>query len=97
MLVQKYKDMLSGKSVIRQLSEFATARGQEIGYENVFDYSLGNPSVPVPREFTDRMIHMLATKEPLELHGYSPKNPGFWQIIADISPAVNPISRRRCA
>ena len=47
MLVQKYKDMLSGKSVIRQLSEFASARGRQIGYENVFDYSLGNPSVPV--------------------------------------------------
>lgn len=72
MLVQKYKEMLSGKSVIRQLSEFATARGKEIGYENVFDYSLGNPSVPVPKEFTDRMIHMLATREPSELHGYSP-------------------------
>ncbi len=72
MIVQKYKDMLSGKSVIRQLSEFATARGAEIGYENVFDYSLGNPSVPVPREFTDRMIHMLATQEPNVLHGYSP-------------------------
>ena len=72
MLVQKYKDMLSQKSVIRQLSEFATARGQEIGYENVFDYSLGNPSVPVPQAFTDRMIQMLATKNPMELHGYSP-------------------------
>ncbi len=72
MLVQKYKDMLSGKSVIRQLSEFATARGKEIGYENVFDYSLGNPSVPVPHEFTDGMLHMLATKESSELHGYSP-------------------------
>jgi len=72
MLVQKYKEMLSGKSVIRQLSEFATARGNEIGYENVFDYSLGNPSVPVPQEFTDRMIQMLATREPSELHGYSP-------------------------
>lgn len=72
MLVQKYKDMLAGKSVIRQLSEFATARGKEIGYENVFDYSLGNPSVAVPREFTDRMIHMLATKDSVELHGYSP-------------------------
>lgn len=72
MLVQKYKEMLSAKSVIRQLSEFAAARGQEIGYENVFDYSLGNPSVPAPREFTDRMIHMLATREPSELHGYSP-------------------------
>lgn len=72
MLVQKYKDMLSGKSVIRQLSEFATARGQEIGYENVFDYSLGNPSVPVPEEFTETMIKMLQERNPMELHGYSP-------------------------
>lgn len=72
MLVQKYKDMLSGKSVIRELSEFATARGQEIGYENVFDYSLGNPSVPVPQEFTDTMIHMLRERGTAELHGYSP-------------------------
>lgn len=72
MVVQKYKDMLSGKSVIRQLSEFATARGQEIGYENVFDYSLGNPSVPAPREFTDALVDMLQNKNPMELHGYSP-------------------------
>ena len=72
MLVQKYKEMLSGKSVIRELSEFATARGREIGYENVFDYSLGNPSVPVPREFTDEMIRMLANQGTNELHGYSP-------------------------
>ena len=71
MIVQKYKDMLQGKSVIRQLSEFATARGKEIGYENVFDFSLGNPSVPVPQEFTDVMIKMLQEKNPMELHGYS--------------------------
>ena len=48
MIAQRYKDMLSGKSVIRQISEWSTARGTEIGYENVFDYSLGNPSVPAP-------------------------------------------------
>lgn len=71
MIVQKYKDMLQGKSVIRQLSEFATARGAEIGYENVFDYSLGNPSVPVPQAFTDTMIKMLQERNPMELHGYS--------------------------
>lgn len=71
MIVQQYKDMLKGKSVIRQLSEFATARGAEIGYENVFDYSLGNPSVPVPQKFTDIMIDFLQTKDPMELHGYS--------------------------
>lgn len=71
MIVQKYKDMLQGKSVIRQLSEFATARGKEIGYENVFDYSLGNPSVPTPRKFTDTMIKLLQERDPMELHGYS--------------------------
>ncbi|MGN0426147.1 MAG: pyridoxal phosphate-dependent aminotransferase [Acetatifactor sp.] len=87
MLVQKYRDMLSGKSVIRQLSEFATARGKEIGYENVFDYSLGNPSVPVPREFTDTMIHMLATKESNELHGYSP-NPGITSVREKVAASL---------
>lgn len=85
MIVQKYKDMLSDKSVIRQLSEFAAARGAEIGYENVFDFSLGNPSVPVPQEFTDRMIHMLATRDSGELHGYSPSLgiPGVRKAVAD--------------
>ena len=71
MIVQKYKDMLQGKSVIRQLSEFATARGAEIGYENVFDFSLGNPSVPAPQKFTDTMIDLLQNRNPMELHGYS--------------------------
>ena len=46
MINETYKAMLGGKSVIRTLSEYATARGTEIGYDNVFDYSLGNPSVP---------------------------------------------------
>lgn len=72
MINQDYKKMLEGKSVIRQLSEFATARGKEIGYENVFDYSLGNPSVPVPDKFTEEMITLLKTKSSMELHGYSP-------------------------
>ena len=72
MLVQKYRDMLGSKSVIRSLSEFATARGKEIGYENVFDYSLGNPSVPAPQELTDAMLRLLKEKSSAELHGYSP-------------------------
>ena len=72
MIAQRYKDMLSGKSVIRQISEWSTARGTEIGYENVFDYSLGNPSVPCPEHFTKTCIDLLQTKEPVTLHGYSP-------------------------
>lgn len=72
MVNEQYKAMLSGKSQIRMLSEYATKRGQEIGYENVFDYSLGNPSVPVPEEFTKAMIDMLQNEDPMKLHGYSP-------------------------
>ena len=72
MIVNQYKEMLSGKSVIRQLSEFAAIKGAEIGYENVFDYSLGNPSVPAPWEFTKNMIHLLETSDSSLLYGYSP-------------------------
>lgn len=88
MIVQKYKDMLQGKSVIRQLSEFATARGAEIGYENVFDYSLGNPSVPAPKEFTDTMIRLLQERDPMELHGYS-QSLGIPAVREKIAESLN--------
>lgn len=64
--------MLSGKSVIRELSEYATARGREIGYENVFDYSLGNPSVAVPKAYNDKLIELITSGDPMLVHGYSP-------------------------
>lgn len=72
MINEEFKKMLSGKSVIRELSEYATARGKEIGYENVFDYSLGNPSVPCPDEYTKAVIDIYNSKDPMEIHGYSP-------------------------
>ena len=56
MINEHYLNMLSNKSVIRTLSEYATARGKEVGYENVFDFSLGNPSVPAPQSFKDVSI-----------------------------------------
>ena len=72
MIAQHYKDMLGAKSVIRQISEWSTARGAEIGYENVFDYSLGNPSVPAPQKFTDVCLDLLEHLDPVTLHGYTP-------------------------
>lgn len=71
MVSEDFKAMLGGKSVIRMLSEYATERGAQIGYENVFDYSLGNPSVPVPQIYTDTMIRLLQEMDPVALHGYS--------------------------
>ncbi len=88
MLVQTYVDMLSQKSVIRTLSEFATARGKEIGYENVFDYTLGNPSVPVPKQVNDTMIELLQTKSSMEVHGYSPSL-GIPSVREKIAQSLN--------
>ena len=88
MISEKYKAMLSGKSMIRTLSEFAAKRGAEIGYENVFDYSLGNPSVPVPQEFTDCCIRLLREKDPMQIHGYSPSL-GIWSVREAVAASLN--------
>lgn len=72
MIAEEYKKMLGAKSVIREMFTYGTERAKEIGKENVFDYSLGNPSVPVPEKFTARMIELLEKESPVALHGYSP-------------------------
>ena len=72
MINEKYLKMLGGKSVIRNLSEYATKRGQEIVYGNVFDFSLGNPSVKTPDAFNEACIRMLREMDSMSLHGYSP-------------------------
>ena len=61
MINQIYKKMLTGKSIIREQSEFATELGNKIGYENVFDYSLRNPSVPVHEDYTKAVIEQAQT------------------------------------
>lgn len=88
MINEHYKSMLAGKSVIRELSEYATARGKEIGYENVFDFSLGNPSVPVPTAFNERLCELLTTRPSMEIHGYSPSL-GIPSVREKIASSLN--------
>lgn len=85
MLSQHYIDMTSQKSAIRELFDYGSKRAKEIGYENVFDYSLGNPSVPTPQAFTDALIDLIQNTDPVALHGYSPSLgiPSVRQAIAD--------------
>lgn len=88
MINETYKAMLKGKSIIRELSEYATARGKEIGYENVFDYSLGNPSVPCTEDYTDTVIAMYRNMNPMEIHGYSPSL-GIESVRAAVAESLN--------
>ncbi len=72
MINKKYKEMTGKGSVIREFFTYSNQKAKEIGAENVFDFSIGNPSVPTPAEFTDYMIELLQTQNPVSLHGYSP-------------------------
>lgn len=88
MINQEFKEMLNGKSIIRSQSEYAAELGQKIGYENVFDYSLGNPSVPVNEKFTKVLIKMLEEKDPVAIHGYSPSL-GITSVREKVAKSLN--------
>ena len=59
------------KSSIREIAAWGAARAARIGAENVFDFSLGNPSVPAPPQVNEAIVRALALP-PTELHGYTP-------------------------
>ena len=84
MLNETYRGMLAHKSVIRETFMYGKQRAAQIGYENVFDYSLGNPSVPCPERFTAAMQELLAQEDPVALHGYCPSqgDPEFRTAVA---------------
>ena len=61
----------SKRSTIREIFEYAKKRSGEIGAENVFDFSIGNPSVPAPA-IVNQTIERLVKETPAEiLHGYT--------------------------
>ena len=72
MINKQYKEMLNQKSVIREISAYGAERAKEIGYDNVFDFSLGNPSVPAPQIVNETIARLALEGDPLTVHGYSP-------------------------
>ena len=61
----------SKRSAIRELFEYAKKRGAEIGAENVFDFSIGNPSVPAPAIVNETIERLVKETPSVELHGYT--------------------------
>ena len=58
-------------SAIRELFEYGKKRKAVVGEDNVFDYSIGNPSIPSPSIVNETLIKLLTEKEPTALHGYT--------------------------
>ncbi len=61
----------SSSSRIREIFEYGKQRAAVIGAENVFDFSIGNPSVPAPAKINETLIKLLQEGDPVVLHGYT--------------------------
>ncbi len=84
MISEKMYELGTKKSTIRTIFEFGRKRAAEVGEENIFDFSLGNPNVPTPDFVRDAAIEILQTYEPSKVHGYTvaPGNPEVREILA---------------
>lgn len=87
MLSQKMLELGKKSSVIREIFEYGRVRKSEIGTENVFDFSLGNPSVPAPQKVTDVMNKLIAETPAEVLHGYT-SGPGDINVRSAIAEYI---------
>lgn len=81
---QKSYDYGAAKSSIREIAAYGAARKAQIGAQNVFDFSLGNPSVPAPDAVRESIVRNAALPAS-QLHGYTPAAglPAARQAVAD--------------
>lgn len=84
-IAKRMEPLVAGSSVIRKLFEEGKELAKEVGSENVYDYSLGNPSVPAPDAVKESIMRILENKDPLYVHGYMSNSgyEGVRQAVAD--------------
>ena len=85
MLNEKNVNLGKVRLCIRELYEYASKRKAEIGAENVFDFSIGNPSVPAPPEVLTALEDLVKNTNPVVLHGYTSAQGGYGvrKVLAD--------------
>ena len=88
MVSPKMYELGTKKSTIRTIFEFGRKRAAEVGEENIFDFSLGNPNVPTPDFVRDAAIEILQNFEPSQVHGYTVA-PGNPQVRETIAQSIN--------
>lgn len=88
MINEKMRALGAKRSVIRELFEYGKKRKAEIGAENVYDFSLGNPSVPAPDEVNAALIKMLNEENSVMLHGYTSAQ-GDFSVRSAIAEYIN--------
>ncbi len=89
MIAEKMKSMVAGSSAIRAMFEEGNRLASIYGRENVFDFSLGNPNVPAPKEVKEAIIEVLETEDELVLHGYTNSNAGYSDVRQAVAESLN--------
>lgn len=88
MINQKNVELGRKRSSIRELFEYGKKRKAEIGEDKVFDFSIGNPSVPAPEKVKDALIEILNTYDPVLLHGYTSAQ-GDYSVRKTLADYIN--------
>ena len=88
MLNKQYTSMLQEKDVIFEIFQYATERAKVVGAENIYDFSLGNPSVPAPDCVREAIIDLVSNEEPTVLHGYM-SNAGYEDVRQAVAESIN--------
>lgn len=88
MIAEKMKDCVENNSVIRQMFEEGKKLEKLYGKENVFDFSLGNPSIPAPKKVNEAIKEIIDTEDSLVVHGYM-NNAGFEDVREAIAMSIN--------
>ena len=88
MIAKKMLKYVEGSSVTRAMFEEGKRMAKLYGAENVYDFSLGNPSVEPPKAVKDSMIEILQEERPNKVHGYM-NNAGYEEVRAAIAESLN--------
>lgn len=89
MIAEKMKNLVANSSAIRAMFEEGNRLASIYGKENVFDFSLGNPNVPAPKEVKDAFLEILNDEEPLIVHGYTNSNAGYEEVREAVAKSLN--------
>lgn len=88
MISKKMEPLVNNNSVIRQMFEEGGIMKKQFGEENVYDFSIGNPNVPAPKEVQDAIIDIINNEDPVKVHGYM-NNAGFEETRAAVAGNLN--------
>ena len=88
MIAEKMIPFVQNNSAIRTMFEEGNRLKKKYGEDKVFDFSLGNPSVPAPDCVREAIIHLVNNEEPTALHGYM-NNAGFEDVRETIAQSLN--------